>query len=219
MNTRRARFIVIEGIDASGKATQAQYLLKWFSSLGLSASFHELPGESPAGNIIRRFLKGEVMIESPEELALLYASDRYHLLPTLQEELERYDVVLFDRYTPSNQAYQGARFSRGERRENFIKWIDYVESPLPQPDLILFLDVPSEITAELIKKRGEADRNESYVEFQREVYSIYRELSDGEGWVKIKCVVGGKILPPDKIAERIKRELLKRFPSTFSSDL
>jgi len=215
MGKRRALFLVVEGIDGSGKATQASLLANWLTKEGLKVETFELPGESPAGGLIKRCLRGEEPLPSPEEFALLYASDRFHHLPMLLNALSESDVVIFDRYTASNMAYQGARVPP-ERREAFLKWLKDVEDPLPKPDLTFFLDVEPEAARELVEKRGWLDRNEEWLDYQKEVHSLYVKLSDGEGWVRVMCTEGGVVLPPERIHIILKGILLERFPHLLS---
>lgn len=217
MGSRRALFLVLEGIDGSGKATQTSYLSDWLEGEGLEVATYELPGESPAGKLIKRCLKGEEPLPLPEEFALLYASDRFHHLPGLLEDLQVCDVVIFDRYTGSNMAYQSARVPP-ERRDFFLKWLKRVEEPLPGPDLTIFLDMEPEAARRLAEGRGGLDRNEAWLEYQREVYTVYLKLSEEEGWVRVRCTEGGEILPPEKVHEAIREVILGRFPQLFHRD-
>jgi dTMP kinase len=164
-------FLVIEGIDGSGKTTQSTRLCERLNSEGLKALYTSEPSGGPVG----LFIKEEVLGRGgfpPEVEALLFAADRFlHqrdvILPALNEGL----IVVCDRYFYASLAYQGAQGVD-------LNWIRELNSFALKPDLALYLDVPPEVA--LARKKGKRDSLE-YLELEGRVRSIYVKLAlEGE---------------------------------------
>ncbi len=207
---------MIEGADGSGKGTQTRLLAKSLEEYGPVVQF-EFPRykNSAFGNLIKRCLGGEFgnFLElSPYLSSLPYILDRVRAKYLLLESLKDGHVIC-DRYTPSNIAYQSAKLSSGERKEfiEFIESGEYEELGLPAPDLVIYLSVPVETSAQLIKERrakGKAevvkDIHESNLEYQRKVADVYRYLSkERSNWKIVDCVKGGKLLPREDVHQKV----------------
>ncbi|MEM3608496.1 MAG: dTMP kinase [Candidatus Bathyarchaeia archaeon] len=168
-SSRRGFFLVIEGIDGSGKTTQSMELYKRLNSEGLKALYTS----EPSGNPVGLFIREEVLEKGgfpPEVEALLFAADRFQhqrdvIVPALNEGL----IVVCDRFFYASLAYQGARGVD-------LDWIRGVNSFALKPDLAVYLDVPPEVA--LARKRGKRDFLE-YLELEEKVRSIYMELVSG----------------------------------------
>src|ERR1700719_3071896 len=121
----RGKFIVLEGIDGSGKRTQLDMLALALSSRGLAltqVSFPNYPGFF--GKMVAQFLTGELGsldAVDPHFSALLYAGDRLESKPSIESALSEGKIVLADRYIGSNLAHQGARVPP-EKRAEFLRW-------------------------------------------------------------------------------------------------
>ena len=168
---RRGFFLVIEGIDGSGKTTQSMGLCKRLNSEGLKALYTSEPTENPVG----LFIKAEVLEKGgfpPEVEALLFAADRFqHQRDVIVPALNKGYIVVCDRFFYASLAYQGARGVD-------LDWIRNLNSFALKPDLAVYLDVPPEIA--LARKRGKRDFLE-YLELEERVRSMYMELvSRGE---------------------------------------
>lgn len=186
----------IEGIDGSGKGTQAARLAETAAARGHAVQTFSFPAydENPFSRAIGDYLNGafggagEV---HPELAGLLYACDRWHARPRLVEALERSDLVVLDRYVASNLAHQGSKL-RGAERERLLDWlveVEYGEFALPRPDLVVLLDAPPALARELVGRKSarsyttlaedihEADR--AHTDATREVYL---ELAQRDGW-------------------------------------
>ena len=158
--TSRGRLIAIEGIDGSGKGTQAARLREALAARGLKAALISFPRyqETFFGGRIGDFLNGR--FGSLEEVhpflaATLFAGDRLESRRMLLDALAANDVVVLDRYVASNIAHQAGKRDGAERQE-LTEWILKVEfevNQLPKPDLAIVLDLPATRAQELIAKK------------------------------------------------------------------
>jgi dTMP kinase len=199
MSTRGA-FIVIEGIDGSGKRTQLELLARAFDNKPLPYARVSFPNyEGFFGKLVARFLNGDfgpLEAVDPHFSALLYAGDRYESKPAMEAALAAGKNLLSDRYIGSNLAHQGARLAP-EKRAEFLEWLrnlEYKIYGLPAEDTVIYLHVPVEEADRLIGKRAkrhytdlrrdlqEADRR--HLEAAAEVYE---ELARQPNWVRIDC--------------------------------
>ncbi|MEM0372797.1 MAG: dTMP kinase [archaeon] len=191
-------FIVVEGTDSSGKATQTELLIGRLKNSGYGVVKMDFPAYgTPFGEMVARYLRGEfgsLKSVPPEVAALLYAMDRYQFKDRMFADLKRGRVLIANRYLESNIGYQGAKFSGGEKKR-FIQWMKGVESRLPQADVVVFLDMPSEAAASLMEKRGEKsylkgkkkDIHEEDARYQESVRKTYLEEGRANGWIIINC--------------------------------
>ena len=141
-------FIVIEGIDGTGKSTQAKRLAEWFRARGREVVLSREPTDGPWGKKLRESATTGRL--SPEDELECFLNDRReHVEMTIKPALADGKVVILDRYYFSTMAYQGARgFDPAEiRRRN--------EAFAPQPDLLLILDLSIESAHGRIGSRGD----------------------------------------------------------------
>ncbi|MFB6076804.1 MAG: dTMP kinase, partial [Candidatus Nanohaloarchaea archaeon] len=173
------RFIVIEGLDASGKRTQATMLAERFEEAGETSRYAEFPTHqaTPIGKVIDRYLQGDYDVP-PEVRALLYAADRYQFAGEFRQFLADGGILVADRYSPSNYAFQTTEFG-GEAFDAVVDWMRTVESRLPQPDQVILLDMPPGAARDLMTDR-EKDVHEADVQFQQRVLDSYRRLAEQE---------------------------------------
>ena len=133
------RFLSFEGVDGSGKSTQARLLAASLRALGHPVTLTREPGGSPGAEEIRRLvLEGDPDRWSPEtEILLFTAARRDHLEKTIRPALERGDVVITDRFADSTRMYQG--ISRGDLGET----VDRLHAMMigVEPDLTLLIDI------------------------------------------------------------------------------
>ncbi len=189
------KLIVVEGTDGSGKATQTTRLFERLRNLRVNVirvSFPDYASESSA--LIKMYLRGDfggnAEDVNPYAAAMFYAVDRFASFQTWKDFYNEGGIVLCDRYTGSNAAHQGAKFSRKIERERFLNWIDDTEFKkfqLPRPDLTIFLDMPPEISAMLRQKRGRDDLHESDMNYMLKSYKTYCEIAKKHGWKIINC--------------------------------
>ncbi|MBP7875879.1 hypothetical protein KA012_02690, partial [Candidatus Woesebacteria bacterium] len=198
----RGKFIVIDGADGSGKATQTEMLLEYLQKKKIKSEFIAFPRyyTSFHGHHVGRFLKGEFggnQAVSPYLSSLAYALDRL----TAKEEMDSWlltgSLVVADRFVSSSMAHQASKLPPAERDE-FIDWIynmEYKEHKLPQEDIVLFLYVPVEVSQQLLEKKASnkfvkgKDIAEKDLEHQRQSIEMYRALAKRfKHWRLIECV-------------------------------
>ena len=186
------KFIVFEGIDASGKETQAKLLSSFLTKKGHEVLLtHEPIYDEPIGKIIKNNLEKKISLSS-ETIAMLYAADRHEHYLKVKKALSEGKIVISDRYKYSNMAYQGA---------NGVdpKWIEEIEKYSEEPDIIFYIRVTPESA---MKRRKEKDLYEENYEFQKKVFGIYEKLSK-----KYKFIT----IDGEKTIEEIHKEIIKYF--------
>ena len=162
--TSRGAFICIEGLDGSGKTTQAKILVKNLRRKGFDAVYTTEPSVGKVGKLIRSFVLDRKERVPAALEALLFAADRVdHMENVIKPLLKQGRVVVCDRYVYSTLAYQGAAGLD-------LKWIELVNRFALKPDLALLVDVPSDVVVQRLKRKKtvmETKRNQEKV---REVY-------------------------------------------------
>jgi dTMP kinase len=183
-------FIVMEGIDGSGKTTQIKPLAEW---LKRAAGFERLlvtrePGGWPSGEIVREFVLGGSMSGVWSEFFAFMLDRCEHVARCIVPELENGACVVCDRYMPSTLAYQ--IFSNpdipGETAEYMLRLPDVIG--LPKPDYVCLLDVDAGVARRRLEARGKSDafdaRGEKFFSRVRAGYDKIMSLSP-DGWIKI----------------------------------
>jgi dTMP kinase len=217
------KLFVIEGVDGSGKSTQIRLLSEYLITKGRSCEFLHFPRtEAPYfGELIARFLRGEfgsLDNMDPYLVALLYAGDRKDASEIIKEWLHQNKIVLLDRYTYSNIAYQCAKIKNQSDQEKLMRWIlslEFDHFGIPKPDLNIFLDVPFSFTQhklsgqrsgeDRIYLNGTRDIHEESLAFQKKVRDIYLRVARTDDRL---CVVdcrdrNGLMQAPETIASLI----------------
>jgi dTMP kinase len=211
------KFIVLEGIDGSGKRTQLERLASALAQRGVAHACLSFPRyEGFFGRLVARFLNGEFgPLEGvdPHFSALLYAGDRLEAKPYLEAELTSGAAVLADRYIASNLAHQGARVAR-ERREEFLRWLRQLEYEiygLPVEDLVVYLRLPAAAAQGLVGRKGvrdyttlRRDLQEADLSHLEAASEVYDGLARQRNWVTIECLDAARTLrPPDSIHREV----------------
>jgi dTMP kinase len=170
--------IAFEGLDQSGKQTQAERLLDAFRRLGREAEFLTFPEYSThLGEEIGRALRGERDYQ-PDTLQLLYIANRFEFRPQITTWLQRGAMVVCDRYLASSIAY-------GEAQGVDAQWLADTQRFLPHPSLTLFMDMTPEVS--LTRKQADRDKFERDMPLLRRVRDSYIRQSKADGWVTINA--------------------------------
>ena len=222
---KRAKIIVIEGTDGSGKETQSKKLFDYLKSKNLKVSRYSFPiYESSSGKIVGGPYLGKPEIcESyfeetsacvdPLVSIMYFAADRrYNFLKTIEDELYKNDVVILDRYTTSNMGHQAGKAKNKKEREkilNFIETLEFDLLELPRPDKVIFLHMPFEASKELRKTREFSDGNESNDSHLKHAEKSYVEVSKIYNWDYINCLKTKKYnsLEDIKSIDEISKEI------------
>lgn len=180
---RRARpgglFVTFEGIEGSGKTTQARRLSAWLSARGVSHVATREPGGTAIGAELRQvLLHGDgAELDARAELLLMVADRCQHLSELIQPALAKGTLVLCDRYADASRAYQGAGRGLG------VETVDLLHSGfgVPKPARTYLFDCPVDVALERLTKRGERDRFEREGRtFHSRIRSAYRAFARAE---------------------------------------
>ena len=211
------KLIVFEGTDGSGKSTQFRALCQRLDGMGKEYRKLVFPQYSePSSALIRMYLGGEFGKNpadvNPYAASAFYAVDRYASLKKVWGRYyEEGGLVLTDRYTTSNAVHQAVKCARLDRPA-FLRWLDDFEHDkmgLPRPDLVLYLDMPTDKAVELLRSREAATHTQADIhELDTGYLAACREsalqAAQVLGWKKISCVdAGGTLRSIEDIHEEI----------------
>ncbi len=197
----KGTLIVIEGTDGSGKSTQFAKLCERVTAEGLSFRRLVFPQyQEPSSALIRMYLGGEFGEKpgdvNPYAASAFYAVDRYASLKKVwQADYAGGGLILADRYTTSNAVHQAAKLPPSARKE-FLQWLsdfEYHRMGLPEPDLVLYLDMPTEQSVEMLHKRQKethtsGDIHETDATYLAACRSAAQEAAKLYGWASISCL-------------------------------
>ncbi|MDA7527425.1 thymidylate kinase [bacterium] len=219
--------LVIEGIDGSGKGTQASYVNEILTKEGRRCSLFSFPRYDKTffGERIGDFLNGEfgTLDElNPFLVSLLYSGDRFESREAILQAQAESELVILDRYVPSNIAHQSAKYS-GEKRTQLTAWIERIEYEIfavPRPSQVVLLDTPVDISQNLIAQKSArtytdqaADLQEADVPYLLKVREVYLELAaNNADWSVVPVANDLGLRPVEDIGQdvlSIARSILK----------
>ena len=215
------RFIVIDGNDGSGKATQARLLSERFAREGIKSEKIDFPRYQDQffGKLIAECLAGEhgdFVHLDPKIASTLYALDRLEATPMIKEWLQEGKIVISDRFTSANMIHQAGKIEDEEDRILFLAWLKQMEHDVlgvPTPDAVIYLDVPTEVSLKLLQEKREAknltlssDRDtveEDRQYLERSHASARALVASEENWHLISCMEGESMRTPEDIHEEV----------------
>lgn len=221
------KLIIIEGTDGSGKQTQTELI---YNKLTLLLGIEKIKKlsfpnyESKSSEPVKMYLSGEFgkNVEDVNAYAasILYSVDRFASFKTEWENFYNGGgVIISDRYTTSNMIHQASKIKDDSEREKYLKWLidlEWNKIAIPKPDLVLFLDVPFEISQRLIEERknkitgdNKKDIHENNTEYLKNSYNIAKNLSEKYNWNVISCVENDKLKSIEDINNEIMNEIKK----------
>ena len=225
----RGKLIVFEGTDGSGKATQSRLLYERLLREGVDCRKLDFPryGEKSAA-LIELYLSGAFGTH-PNDVNAYAAStffsvDRY---ASYKQDWGSYyeagGLLIADRYTTSNAVHQASKLPDGER-ERFLDWLfgfEYGLLGLPEPSLVFYLDVPTELTEQMMRRREQAthtaaDIHEADEAYLRECRANAAKIVERCAWQRIDCTRGGALRSIEDIHEELYarvRTLVQARPS------
>ena len=214
------KLIVIEGTDGSGKSTQFRLLTDRLESEQVKFQKLVFPQYSePSSALIRMYLGGEFG-KSPSDVnayaaSAFYSVDRYASYRKVWGKwYEEGGLVVSDRYTTSNAVHQASKEPE-DKREDFLNWLydfEYDKLGLPQPDLVIYLDVPTDFTEKMLRHREtethtQADIHEQDMQYLATCRRMGRAAAEHYGWTVIRCVRDGVMRSMEDIHEEIYRHV------------
>ena len=211
--------IVIDGTDGSGKATQVALLEMKLKKDGRTVKIVDFPEYYK--NFFGEFI-GHCLSEQyynfvkvhPKIASVLYAADRFESKGELESWLSLGYVVLANRYVSANQIHQGGKISNPSKRAAYMKWLEKMEYEvfkIPRPDVVLYLDVPIELTSKMMKERNKNDKGRAYLGKKKDVHENDQNFLENSrksalwltkhdrNFIKIECAKKGTMLSRDEI--------------------
>jgi len=206
--------IAIDGIDGTGKRTQAKLLEEYLLSKGLDVKLISFPMyDSFFGKMVSEYLNGSygsLYAINPKLAALLYAQDRHLYFkntPIIDNQ-----IIIFDRYVNSNIAHHSSKLPE-EERKFLIDWIlelEYNVNKIPKPDISFVLDLEVENSVINVGNKGKRDYTEAVYDLHEadtdylfETRKIFVSLVNGVDTHIIKCDVNKVIKEKSDIAKEI----------------
>ena len=199
------RFIVIEGLDGSGKTTQGKLLADRLRAEGKKVRELSFPcyGEKSA-SLVEMYLSGQLGDKASDTngyaASMLFASDRYvsYVTDWKKDYLDPDTVIISTRYTTSNAYHQLSKTDRSEWDE-FLAWLcdfEFGKLGLPSPDKVIFLEMPQEQSSKKVEERcnqtgAVKDIHEKDAEYLRRTYDAAMYTANKLGWNVINCAPDG----------------------------
>lgn len=222
------RLIVIEGLDGSGKSTQTEILKSELEEAGTELRQIKLPDyENPSSSLVRMYLAGDFGTKPDDVNAYaassFYAVDRFaNYTVKWKKDYEDGKLILADRYTTSNASHQMTKLKKSEW-DHYLEWLsdfEYVKMGIPKPSLVVFLDMPVEVSQKLMTGRYSGDEtkkdvHEADVEYLKACREAGLYAAEKLGWQVVKCYDGDEPRTIDDIAADIRFIV---FEKIFSED-
>lgn len=211
------KLLVLEGLDGSGKSTQTEYLKQALLEEGVALKQIKLPDyENPSSTLVKMYLNGDFG-SNPAEVnayaaSAFYAVDRFASFQNgWKEPYELGTLILADRYATSNASYQMTKLPESEW-DAYMDWLEefeYQKMALPAPSLVIFLDMPIEVSQKLMTSRYEGDEakkdvHEKDVAFLNHCRKAALFAAEKQGWVVIPCAEQGSPRSREDIAADVR---------------
>ena len=218
----QGKLIVFEGTDGSGKATQSELLCQELTRRGVPYRKLTFPRYQEESSALVRLYLGGAFGQKPGDVnayaaAAFYSVDRYaSYKQDWGDFYEAGGLVVADRYTTSNAVHQASKLPESQRKE-YLDWLfdlEYGKLGLPKPDLVIYLDMPTEVTERMMRQREQATGTQADIHEQDEAYlkscrasakAIVREC----GWHVIDCADGDRPRTPENIHEQVFQTVMR----------
>lgn len=211
-----AKLIIMEGLDGSGKSTQTALLEQFLQNKNVNFKKIKLPDyESPSSTLVNMYLGGEFGKDASDVNAYaasaFYAVDRFASFKLKwKTDYDNGTLILADRYATSNSIYQMEKIDKSQW-DGYLDWsadFEYNKIGIPKPDLVIYLDMPVEISQKLMTSRYNGDENkkdvhEANVEFLNRCRTSALYAADKQGWKVVSCSKDGEALSIEEIHKTI----------------
>ena len=225
MDDYKGKFIVIDGTDGSGKATQTNLLIDRLKKDGYQVEMADFPqyGAKSAG-LVEEYLNGEygsAKEVGPYRASIFYACDRYDASFKIKQWLSQRKIIIANRYVASNMAHQGGKITDPQKRKIYFDWIQKLEYEIfaiPKPDINIILHVDARIAQKLVDNKGhrdyvngsKRDLHEADLQHLRDAEKIYLEIANSYPNFKlIECAQNGQIMSREQIHQQLWQEIIK----------
>lgn len=221
----KGKLIVIEGTDSSGKETQTKRVVERLTAEGFNILKVEYPNyKSQSSALVKMYLNGEFGDKAsdinPYSASAFYAVDRYASYK--KEWAEFYNdggIIIADRYTTSNMIHQASKISDNNEKKIYLDWLydfEFTKMGLPVPDMVVFLNMPPEMSIKLMEMRKnkisgetEKDIHEKDSEYLRNSYMNACFIAENYKWEKVDCSVDGNLRTIEEIGEEVYIKIKK----------
>jgi dTMP kinase len=216
------KLIVIEGLDGSGKSTQLKLLGEKLARQGIHVREIKLPNYDDASSeLVKMYLDGRFGNE-PQDVNVYAASsffavDRYVSYNCYwKNDYIKGTMILSDRYTTSNAYHQAIKLPREDWGE-YLKWLEdyeYNKLGIPKPDIVVYLDMPVDVSQKLMTKRYFGDEvkkdiHEKNLDYLIKCGEAAKFACDTLGWKKVRCTADGYPLDIKEISNEIYKCVLE----------
>ena len=221
---KRAKIIVIEGLDGSGKQTQSEKLFSRLKCDGKNIIKLSYPRyDSPSSSLVKMYLSGEFGKNANDVNAYIASTFFFFFwYASYKQDYENFykngGILILDRYVTANMVHQSSKIDNLEEKEKFLKWLcdfEYGLFGIPKPDKVFFLNIPPHISQKLIKEREnkfshekQKDIHEKDKNYLQHAYDNACYLIKKYNWDEINCTIGDTLRTIDDIHEEIYNKTL-----------
>lgn len=219
----KGKLIVIEGTDSSGKETQTRKVVERLTAEGGNIMKVEYPNyKSPSSALVKMYLNGEFGDNAseinPYSASTFYAVDRF---ASYKKEWEKFynegGIIIADRYTTSNMIHQASKIDEITEKTKYLDWLydlEFVKMGLPIPDMVIFLNMPPEMSIKLMEQRKNKidgaetkDIHEKDGEYLRKSHKNACYIAERYNWEKVDCVKEDWLRTVEDIGEEIYKKI------------
>lgn len=224
MKNLRGKFIVIDGVDGSGKATQTQLLAERLIKIGFDVKIADFPQyNTKSAGLVEEYLSGKY--GSADEIgpycaSIFYACDRYDASFRLKHWLSQGKIVISNRYVTANMGHQGGKIDNQLEKKHYFDWLfqlEYEIFNIPKPDLNIILHLPAEISQKLARQRQKQDWNgktndihQENLEHLKKAEQTYLQIAQNfPDFAIIECANNNQIFNREQINNLIWEKIVK----------
>lgn len=227
---KRGCFVVIDGLDGSGKGTQTKILVERLKAEGYQVEMADFPQYGNwSAQFVERYLRGEfgtAQEVQAKKASLFFALDRYAASFQLRQWLNEGKIVISNRYVSANKGHQLGKITDQKEQHHFLAWLNEMEYDvlgIPVPDLTLFLHMSPEIGQRLVdqktardytqgKKRDIHEADLNHLKNAEQAYLFCLQHDQKENWNHVMCFSKDEPLSiaavHDEIYRRVKQKLI-----------